>query len=84
MHGLYRCYGCEDSEVFPPFVVACPGAVSPRPKHEVFPSDFIVTLRGLVGIHQSIYPLTPPQGIYFEALVEEAFRPDATSTYWTS
>jgi hypothetical protein len=40
----------------------------------VFPSDFIVTLRGLVGVHQSIYPVTPPQGIYFEALVEEAFR----------
>ena len=48
--------------------------MSTRPKHEAFPSDFIVTLRGLVGIHQSIYPLTPPQGIYFEALVEEAFR----------
>jgi hypothetical protein len=28
----------------------------------------------LVGVHQSIYPATPPQGIYFEALVEEAFR----------
>jgi len=27
-----------------------------------------------VGIHQSIYPRTPPQGIYFEALVGEAFR----------
>ena len=27
-----------------------------------------------MGIHQSIYPRTPPQGIYFEALVEEAFR----------
>ena len=40
----------------------------------VFSQDFIVTLRGLVGIHQSIYPRTPPQGIYFEALVEEAFR----------
>lgn len=43
-------------------------------QHEVFPPDFIVTLRGLVGIHQSLYPHTPPQGIYFEALVEEAFR----------
>ena len=27
-----------------------------------------------MGVHQSIYPLIPPQGIYFEALVEEAFR----------
>lgn len=33
-----------------------------------------MTLRGLIGVHQSIYPVTPPQGIYFEALVEEAFR----------
>jgi hypothetical protein len=33
-----------------------------------------VTLRGLVGVHQSIYPAIPPQGVYFEALVEEAFR----------
>jgi Type II site-specific deoxyribonuclease len=33
-----------------------------------------VTLRGLIGVHQSIYPHTPPQGIYFESLVEEAFR----------
>ena len=45
-----------------------------RPEHKVFPPDFLVTLRGLVGVHQSIYPVTPPQGIYFEALVEEAFR----------
>jgi Type II site-specific deoxyribonuclease len=40
----------------------------------IFTPDFIVTLRGLIGVHQSIYPKTPPQGIYFEALVEEAFR----------
>lgn len=40
----------------------------------VFPPDFLVTLRGLVGIHQSLYPTRPPQGIYFEALVEQAFR----------
>ena len=44
------------------------------PHGHVFTPDFIVTLRGLIGIHQSIYPQTPPQGIYFEALVEEAFR----------
>lgn len=40
----------------------------------IFTPDFIVTLRGLIGIHQSIYPRTPPQGIYFESLVEEAFQ----------
>jgi len=45
-----------------------------HPTHAVFPQDFIVTLRGLIGVHQSIYRTTPPQGIYFEALVEEAFR----------
>jgi hypothetical protein len=45
------------------------------PRHgHVFTPDFLVTIRGLIGIHQSIYPQTPPQGIYFEALVEEAFR----------
>jgi hypothetical protein len=43
-------------------------------EHKLFPPDFRVTLRGLVGVHESIYPLIPPQGIYFEALVEEAFR----------
>ena len=40
----------------------------------LFPQEFLVTLRGLVGIHHSIYARIPPQGIYFEALVEEAFR----------
>ena len=41
---------------------------------KIFPSDFLVTLRGLIGVHQSIYPDVPPQGIYFESLVEEAFK----------
>jgi hypothetical protein len=45
----------------------------PSAHRRIFTPDFIVTLRGLIGIHQSIYPQTPPQGIYFEALVEEAF-----------
>ena len=40
----------------------------------VFPPDFLVTLRGLIAVHQSIYARVPPQGIYFEALVEEAFK----------
>lgn len=44
------------------------------PTQRIFTPDFLVTLRGLIGVHQSIYPHTPPQGIYFEALVEEAFR----------
>src|SRR5438132_2868852 len=40
----------------------------------VFPDDFLIAIRALVNIHHSIYPRLPPQGIYFEALVEEAFR----------
>jgi hypothetical protein len=44
----------------------------PSAYRRIFTPDFIVTLPGLIGIHQSIYPQTPPQGIYFEALVEEA------------
>ena len=40
----------------------------------VFPPDFLVTLRGLIAVHQSIYARVPSQGIYFEALVEEAFK----------
>ena len=39
-----------------------------------FGLDFQETLRGLIAVHHSIYPLAPPQGIYFEALVERAFR----------
>ena len=39
-----------------------------------FGLDFQEALRGLIAVHHSIYPLAPPQGIYFEALVERAFR----------
>ena len=39
-----------------------------------FGLDFQEALRGLIAVHNSIYPLVPPQGIYFEALVERAFR----------
>jgi len=44
------------------------------PESKIFPTEFLVTLRGLIAVHQSIYRRTPPQGIYFESLVEEAFR----------
>ena len=43
-------------------------------RSSVFPARFIETLRGLIGVHHSIYDRVPPQGIYFEALVGEAFR----------
>lgn len=40
----------------------------------VFTDDFLAALRSFIGVHHSIYPRLPPQGIYFEALVERAFR----------
>jgi type II restriction enzyme len=43
-------------------------------KQEVFPQDFRIAIRALINVHHSIYPRIPPQGIYFEALVQEAFR----------
>ena len=40
----------------------------------IFSDDFLIALRAYVNVHHSIYHELPPQGIYFEALVEEAFR----------
>lgn len=40
----------------------------------VFEADLLIAIRALVNIHHSIYPQIPPQGNYFEALVEQAFR----------
>ncbi|MBI3697865.1 MAG: hypothetical protein HY238_23915 [Acidobacteria bacterium] len=40
----------------------------------VFQPDFLIAIRALVNVHHSLYPRVPPQGIYFEALVEQAFR----------
>lgn len=40
----------------------------------LFSERFLITLQSLVGVHHSIYPLIPPQGIYFEGLVEEYNR----------
>jgi hypothetical protein len=39
----------------------------------VFDDAFLIAIKTLVNVHHSIYPLVPPQGIYFEALVEKAF-----------
>jgi len=41
---------------------------------EPFGPDFLIAIRALVNVHHSIYRKIPPQGIYFESLVEEAFR----------
>lgn len=40
----------------------------------IFTQEFLITLRSLVGVHHSIYATIPPQGIFFEALVEKAFK----------
>lgn len=40
----------------------------------IFPEGFRIAIQAMVGVHHSIYPTVPPQGIYFEALVERAFR----------
>ena len=40
----------------------------------LFTDSFLVTLKSLIALHHSIYPRIPPQGIFFESLVEQAFR----------
>lgn len=39
----------------------------------LFGPRFLERLRHWVGTHHTIYPRLPPQGIYFESLVERAF-----------
>jgi hypothetical protein len=41
---------------------------------ELFTGEFLTNLRSLIEVHHSAYPHTPPQGIFFERLVERAFR----------
>jgi hypothetical protein len=45
----------------------------PKPSG-IFDPGFLVALEVSVKIHHIIYAKLPPQGIYFEALVEESFR----------
>jgi hypothetical protein len=40
----------------------------------IFDPGFLTFLNTFVDVHHSIYPTVPPQGIYFEALVERTFR----------
>ena len=48
---------------------------APMPKPSgIFDPGFLVALEVSVKIHHIIYARLPPQGIYFEALVEESFR----------
>jgi type II restriction enzyme len=41
---------------------------------EVFTDGFLSAVQSLVERHHAIYPRLPPQGLFFEALVEQAFR----------
>jgi len=41
---------------------------------EIFTDEFLNAVQSLVGRHHTIYPRLPPQGVFFEALVEQAFR----------
>jgi hypothetical protein len=43
-------------------------------KSGIFTPRFLEGLQKLVDHHHFIYPKIPPQGIYFEALVEKAFK----------
>jgi hypothetical protein len=40
----------------------------------IFEAGFLYFLRISVDLHHQLYPTVPPQGIYFEALVERTFR----------
>lgn len=43
------------------------------PNGTLFSQDFIAKLRTWIATHHTVYPHLPPQGIYFESLVERAF-----------
>lgn len=44
-----------------------------RSKHSrLFRADFIERLKDWIATHHKVYPRLPPQGIYFESLVERA------------
>ncbi|MEW6208022.1 MAG: hypothetical protein AB1631_06630 [Acidobacteriota bacterium] len=46
-----------------------------RSKSEtLFDENFLDTLKSLIELHHSIYLRIPPQGIFFESLVEQAFK----------
>jgi hypothetical protein len=40
----------------------------------IFSSDLLASIKMLVYQHHTVYPSLPPQGIYFESLVERGFR----------
>src|SRR5712692_2889619 len=48
-------------------------ATADPPNGPLFSQAFIEKLRHWIATHHTIYPHLPPQGIYFESLVERAF-----------
>ena len=40
----------------------------------IFTKAFLDAVQSLVEVHHTIYPRLPPQGLFFESLVEQAFR----------
>jgi hypothetical protein len=40
----------------------------------IFEPNFLYFLNASVDLHHHLYPAVPPQGIYFESLVERTFR----------
>ena len=45
-----------------------------EPVPSLFSASFLTHLEDLITLHHSIYPHIPPQGIFFESLVAQAFR----------
>ena len=43
-------------------------------ERSIFDRGFLYVLQHSIDIHHSIYPTVPPQGVYFEALVEKTFN----------
>jgi hypothetical protein len=41
---------------------------------DIFSQDFLTALQNFIRHHHVIYKAIPPKGIYFECLVEEAFK----------
>jgi hypothetical protein len=39
-----------------------------------FSEQFLSKLKELIDLHHSLYPVVPPQGIFFEYLAEQAFK----------
>lgn len=43
-------------------------------EERLFSPGFCIQVRRFVELHHTIYPLIPPQGVFFESIVQQAFR----------